>query len=97
MSHHRGTQRNQRQIGIMRGALLNELERLGLQAAIEDDILVISAPGGRVAISARQFHPVPGLAGVQARLVCPGEGEIRIAGRTITVSGKHNMGEIPLT
>jgi hypothetical protein len=62
------------------------LADLGLNAAIQHNVLVIVGRGGQVEISSRRFQPLafPGLRGLEARLVKLGEGEI-IVNKTVLI------------
>jgi hypothetical protein len=69
------------------------LAQFGLHAAIEKNILVVRWNALECTYSARIFGPVvfPGLEiQVEARLVRPGEGEIRIGGQILKFDGSEN-------
>jgi hypothetical protein len=69
------------------------LAQFGLHAAIEKNILVVRWNALECTYSARIFGPVvfPGLEiEVEARLIRPGEGEIRIDGRILKFDGSEN-------
>ncbi|MEI8152177.1 MAG: hypothetical protein WCG92_11325 [Hyphomicrobiales bacterium] len=77
--------------------LEDHLSAFGLTAGMEDGVVVVkSANGLRCEYSARYFVPVafPGLehAGISARLIEPGHGEVRIAGQCYTVTSTVMMG-----
>ena len=69
------------------------LAQFGLHAAIEKNVLFVRWNGFENWYSSRLFVPVafPGLEiQVEARLIRPGEGEIRIDGRILKFDGSEN-------
>ena len=75
----------------------DHLSAFGLTAGMEDGVVVVKCANGlRCEYSARYFVSVvfPGLehAGISARLIEPGRGEVRIGGQCYPVTSSVMMG-----